>query len=233
MVAPCSGDRERRDGGECPESTRLTVAKYFAFHPSVVDHGPLSAFLEQHGVDAGRRDQMFGDVMNAICRYGHAQESELLKSHLEKFVAAAGKLEVAMPKLGSKEYVHFSSAILSALPPAEPTAANERVRRFSDFALTLAMIRTGAADGLKELSKPHRPQTSKRKFVNELKAAWVRGTGKTPGVSGAEKSKTPVTVFSQFVKIVTDMLPDPSEFETGFADLVRDRRQVAKPPRKT
>jgi hypothetical protein len=227
MGAARRGDRERRSAGECrfAESTQLTVAKYF-------DHGPPSAFLEQHGVDAGHRDQMISDVMAAICRYGHDQESELLKSHLEKFVAAAGKLEAAMPKLGSKAYVHFLSAILSALPPAEPTAANERVRRFSDFALTLATIRTGADDGLKKLSKPGRPQTSKRKFVNELKAAWVRGTGKTPGVSGAEKFKTPRTVFSQFVKIATGMLPDPSEFETGFADLVRERRRVAKPTRK-
>jgi hypothetical protein len=158
-----------------------------------MDHGPLSAFLEQHGVDAGRRDQMIGDVMNAICRYGHAQESELLKSHLENFVAAAGKLEAAMPKLGSIAYVQFSSAILSALPPAEPTAANERVRRFSDLALTLAMIRAGAADGLEKLrSKSGRP---KRKFVNELKASWVRGTGKKPGVSGRTTFKTPVAVF--------------------------------------
>jgi hypothetical protein len=197
-----------------------------------MDHRPLSAFLEQHGVDAGCRDQMINDVMGVINRYGHNQESELLKTHLEHFVAAAGKLEAAMPKLGSIAYVQFLSAILSALPPAEPTAANERVRRFSDLAPTLAMIRVGAADGLEKLSKASGPRTSKRKFVNELKAAWVRGTGKTPGISGRTTFKTPVTVFSQFVKIATDMLPDPSEFEIGFADLMRNRREGGKTTQK-
>jgi hypothetical protein len=119
---------------------------------------------------------------------------------------------------------------LSALPPAEPTAANERVRRFSDLAPTLAMIRAGAADGLEKLrSKSGRP---KRKFVNELKASWVRGTGKKPGVSGRTTFKTPVAVFSQFVKIATGILPDPSEFEIGFADLMRNRREGGKTTQK-
>jgi hypothetical protein len=208
---------------------RPKVEYFISFPSSGMDHGPLSAFLEQHGVDAWRRDQMICDVTTAIFRYGHAQESELLKSHLENFVAAAGKLEAVMPKLGSKAYVQFSSAILSALPPAEPTAANERVRRFSYLAPSLAMICAGAADGLEKLrSKSGRPRTSKRKFVDELKSSWVRGTGKQPTVSGGTTFETPHSAFSQFVKIATGMLPDPSEFEIGFADLMRDRWRGGK-----
>lgn len=208
------------------------MAEYFSLAPSEMDPVPLRAFLEQHGVDAGRRDQMINDVMIAICRYGHDQESELLKAHLEKFVAAAEKLEAAMPELGSKEYVRFSFAILSALPPADPTIANACVREFSLLLTTLRMIRAAAADALKKLRKDGRPQSPEKKFVNELKAAWVRGTGKQPGVSGGTTFKTPRTVFSQFVKIATAILPDRSEFQIGFADLMRGSRRVAKPTQK-
>jgi len=208
------------------------VAKFFSLTPSEMDHGPLSAFLEQHGVDAGHRDQIIGDVKIAICRYGHAQENELLKGHLENFALAAEKLEAAMPKLGTKAYVQFVGAVFSALPPAEPNEANERLRRFSDLAPTLATIRAGATAGLEKLSKPGRPLRRERKFIDELKTAWAQGTGKAPGISGDTTFEDPRTAFSKFVKIATDMLPDPSEFETGFGDLMRDRRQVAKPPQK-
>jgi hypothetical protein len=208
------------------------VAKFFSLTPSEMDHGPLSAFLEQHGVDAGHRDQMIGDVKIAICRYGHAQEHELLKGHLENFVVAVGKLEAAMPKLGSEAYVRFTGAILSALPPADATAANARVREFSLLPTTLGMICAAAADALKKLKKNGRPQTSKKNFVNELKTAWVRGTGKKPGISGRTTFKKPITMFEQFVRIAMDMLPDSTEFETGFADLVRGSRRVAKPSQK-
>jgi hypothetical protein len=61
-----------------------------------------------------------------------------------------------------------------------------------------------------------------------LARAWVQGTGEQPGVAGDATYQEPVTAFGKFLKITTGMLPDATEFESGFADLIRHAARVVK-----
>jgi hypothetical protein len=205
------------------------MRKFFSPAMDKLDLGPLRAFLEQQGVDAGCYDQMINDVTNAVCRYGQSPDRERLKHQLQELLEATGKLTKAMRPIGSIEYTQLSHVILQAIPP---NAFYERSRGYFDLPTTLQMINAGAKDELKKLKKPGRRRNAKTDFVIQLGDAWVRGTGKQPGVAGNATYGEPITAFAQFVKIATGMLPDATEFKPGFADLVRRAAKVAKPPQE-
>jgi hypothetical protein len=95
------------------------------------------------------------------------------------------------------------------------------------------MIDAGADGALKNLHGAREGTTAKNNFVIQLARAWVQGTGEPPGVAGNATYQEPVSAFGKFVKLATDMLPDATEFETGFADLIRHAAGVVKVAQKS
>jgi hypothetical protein len=172
---------------------------------------------------------VINDVTNAICRYGQSPDRGRLKLQIKELLKATTKLTKAMRRIGSIEYAQLSHVILHALPPNE---FYERSRGFFDLPTTLQMINAGAEDELKKLGRPGRRRKAKTDLAIELGVAWARGTGKQPGVAGNATYREPITAFGQFVKMVTGMLPDATEFKPGFANLLRRAAEVAKPPQE-
>ena len=66
-------------------------------------------------------------------------------------------------------------------------------------------------------------------LIYELAKAWTDGTSEKAGISGSTTWELPKTPFSNFAKASILMLPSTTEFESGFAELLRRSIKVSKP----
>jgi hypothetical protein len=203
---------------------------YVLFTGEQLDFRPLDAFLQEQEIEQWCRELIIQDVYNAICRYHGAPQRDIVISQLENVLAAAKKLADKLPKLGTRYYAQFHWAMHQTTPPKLPDELqSERVRALQDLPGNLEKICAGAEGALKGFKKIGRPEDPKVPFVRELAEAWERGTGDEPGISSAVTWDNPTTLFSKFVKRAVSPLPDTTEFEIGFADLLRRALKVAEP----
>jgi hypothetical protein len=193
--------------------------------PSEIDRSALYRFLEQQGIETWQRELLVQDVVNAVFKFGTHPKRRPLRSDLAKVLKAAKRLQKTLPPLGTNGFCYLYSEYMRLLPVPPPShKPNERDRAlaFYNLGFELQKVIDGATDVLKNLSANNgRPLEPERIFVASLAHAWVERTGQRPTYSGEMCFDAPAPDFGKFVKISSEMIAAPKDFESGFADLIR------------
>ena len=199
------------------------------FPGSQLDCRPLVEFLQQSKTEQWRHERIIMDAGNAVCRYKQIQDRECAKFQIEDFLDAAERLMKIIQPIGGTKYMQLHHSISQSIPRGIYAQQPAPLRALETLPVALDILCKSARETLNSLTPSHRPRSPKCILIYELAKAWTDGTSEIAGISGSTTWELPKTPFSNFAKASILMLPSTTEFESGFAELLRRSIKVSEP----